>query len=126
MDKREIVYLMLQDKYIKMILNKNNYTSEEVGANSHNLFPLDWSFVDIENKIKYITEAIEEKKNLIYVYNQKEIEEMDQKEKLMKKLEIMKKALGSDNPSEVLKNEQDKYPGLIDKKLIEEKDKKKH
>lgn len=68
MDKKEVAYLILQDKYIKIILNKDDYTAEEVTANSHKLFPFDWSFVDIEDKIRYITEAIKEKKNLIEVY----------------------------------------------------------
>ena len=69
MDNKEIVYLILQDKYLRMFLNKEDYTEEEAIANSSKLFPTDWSFINIDDNIKYINEAISKGKNLKEVYD---------------------------------------------------------
>lgn len=43
---------------------------------------------------------------------------MDKKEILKLKLQLMKEVLNSDNPSELLKEYNEKYPELLDKTLI--------
>ncbi|MBR2678528.1 MAG: hypothetical protein IKE63_03840 [Bacilli bacterium] len=68
MDTKEIVYLLLQDKYLKIILGKDKYTEDEVMAQSHMLFPMDWSYVDYDLKNKLISKAIKEKRNLREIY----------------------------------------------------------
>ena len=64
MDNKEIVYLILQDKYLRLAFNKEDYTEEEVILNSSSIFFNDWSYLNIDDKIKYINEAISKKENL--------------------------------------------------------------
>ncbi len=64
MEAKEIAYLLLQHKYLCMILGKEDYTEEEALAQSHKVFPTNWYFTDTDRKIKLIARAIKEKRNL--------------------------------------------------------------
>lgn len=76
MDAKEIAYLLLQDKYLRMILGKDNYTEDEVFAQIHKLFPMDWSLLGVDLKIKLIAKAIKEKKNLREIFDRESNENM--------------------------------------------------
>ena len=66
---KEIGYMLLQDKYLKVILGKDNYTTKEVMLKSYKLFPKNWSFADLDMKNRLITKAIKEKRSLVEIYN---------------------------------------------------------
>ena len=51
MDNKEIVYLILQDKYLRLAFNKEDYTEEEVILNSSKIFPTDWSYLNIDDNL---------------------------------------------------------------------------
>lgn len=63
MENKEIAYLILQSKYLKM-LGYDNSSEEEILKNSLKLFPSDWFNYDIDKKIELIAKAINNNVNL--------------------------------------------------------------
>lgn len=63
MDEKEIVYLILQDKYLKM-LGYENYSEDQMIAENLDVFPIDWFLIDFDKRIKLISEAIKKGKKL--------------------------------------------------------------
>ncbi len=76
MDNRDIAYLLLQDKYIKKELGQDDYTEQDIIEKSNDLFPEDWFLLDVQDRINIIAKAINEKKNLIYIYERETNEHM--------------------------------------------------
>lgn len=77
METNEVAYLLLQNRYLKMILEKDNYSEEEVLKMHHKLFPTDWTYIDFDLRNKLIAKAIKEKKNLIEVYEREMNEDIN-------------------------------------------------
>ena len=65
---KEAAYLLLQNQYLKQILDKDEYTEEEVIEYSNKLFPNEWFLIDVEKRIQLISKAIKEKRDLNEIY----------------------------------------------------------
>ena len=76
MNNEDVAYLLLQDKYIKQELKQEDYTEEDLMKKTQYLFPGDWFSLDVKDRIKIIAKAINEKKNLIYIYERETNEHM--------------------------------------------------
>ena len=76
MTNEDIAYLLLQNKYLKQKLGKDNYTEAEVIANSNKIFPMDWFSIDAKTRIKIISKAIKEKRDLNEIYERETNEDL--------------------------------------------------
>lgn len=64
MNTKQMVYLLLQHEYLKM-LNLDNLSEEEILKNSHEIFPNDWFLTySLDKQIECISEAIKQKKKI--------------------------------------------------------------
>lgn len=69
-----MVYLLLQDQYLKMILEKKDYTEEEGLEALRRSVPSGFAYLDHDKKNILIAQAIREKISLTRIFDQMELE----------------------------------------------------